>query len=467
MKKRIAFLSILSFILIIFSLASINADSTVATWTKVYCLYNSGSEACSNQVSGDGPASCSISNKCAVEGGISCYVQTLCECSNQANPDPCDASGYSVKAYASNPVYTVNWDNNQADCNCKMGAGRWGGIQFDGGLSPSCCGDDTSENYAAPSNSKSCDGSTACCNASATNSFFSVIGACVQRCPSITNVYFADMNGNPVTQVDYNDMVQLIAETADANDTMVNFTLSEATNCYPPETYKVSPQNGKAVTSVRVKRCNENNGGTLSLRAFFSFSNDPQYNKETQAASTLTVSPTEKNEWPIVNITSPHMSDIFPLANTIDFISSSYDVDDGISTTLWEFGDTATSSDAVTTHQYGAGGPKMVKLTVTDSRGASNSSTIGILIDDPAVDDFPLAIISKPKSGTIYPGPNPLIEFDATASRDDSPFDQLKFTWTFDEGTPFVGQGMAGAQFSRIFSRGGQHDVNLVVSDTP
>lgn len=119
---------------------------TSAYWTRAYCIYNagSGSYACdSGSVSGN-YASCSAANgvQCAEEGTIYCYSQSYCE-AGITNRGPTTA-------------YNVNWDSDSADCECKVGTGRWNlGGDY---INTYCCGDDSNEFY------KSQMGQIACCN---------------------------------------------------------------------------------------------------------------------------------------------------------------------------------------------------------------------------------------------------------------------------------------------------------------
>lgn len=61
------------------------------------------------------------------------------------------------------------------------------------------------------------------------------------------------------------------------------------------------------------------------------------------------------------------------IEDTVDFIDTSTD-DEIIESWYWEFGDGATSSERNPTHKFGDKGSYMVKLTVTDNNGATNST---------------------------------------------------------------------------------------------
>ncbi len=65
-------------------------------------------------------------------------------------------------------IYNINWDNDQNDCECKVGSGHWdlGGDY----ANPKCCGDDANEYVrTCVGDNEICDVSTddvACCNVS-------------------------------------------------------------------------------------------------------------------------------------------------------------------------------------------------------------------------------------------------------------------------------------------------------------
>lgn len=128
---------LLFFVVLIICFFNAGADSSSATWTRAYCLYNAGAGGYagdSGQIAGDS-ASCSAANgvQCAEEGDVYCYAQSSCEEGGTTNDGPTVA-------------YNVNWDTDSADCLGKVGSGRWN-IDFGSGTTPSCCGDDSNEMY--------------------------------------------------------------------------------------------------------------------------------------------------------------------------------------------------------------------------------------------------------------------------------------------------------------------------------
>lgn len=138
-KSKIFLISSLIMMLVLIS-SLVMADGTVATWTRVYCTYNSGSgsTACdSGQVSGN-VATCDVveGTHCAEEGDIYCYVNAYCEGDPQGTT-PLSSNGGPTTAY------NVDWDTDETDCTCYAGINRWS-IGGETALT-SCCGDDSLE----------------------------------------------------------------------------------------------------------------------------------------------------------------------------------------------------------------------------------------------------------------------------------------------------------------------------------
>jgi hypothetical protein len=483
--KKFGLLYILFFVfMLLFLFVLANANAAAAS-TRAYCLYNggSGNYACDSGWVGGNSASCSAANgaQCAEEGDVYCYAQSSCE-AGTTNQGPTNA-------------YNVNWDSDSADCSCKVGSGRWG-IRFVSGTQSQCCGDDASEYYIAASNPKnidkidtcckadayvfnavccgddaseyyagsatgnSCDGTQACCSSP---SNYVLNGNCVSACPSVSSVYFSDLAGNKITQADVNDYVMMIAETTGAEGSLINFSLWEAgaTSCYS-EGYSAYSHDNKAFVIWKVKVCPDGSSDGNKFRAFISTM--PSLYKESEL---LSVGLAENDSLPVALILQPKEGSIFNVGETINFVSGSYDIDDPMTSVLWNFdvyGTGETSSIANTTHVYSSGGPKTVTLTVQNARGKTASIMTGILINSSA-NDPPLAIISQPAYGEKFSGM--LITFNATNSIDDvKPFSQLIFRWEFDDGSTYTEKGMNGAYFTKLFSVAGEHNVKLTVDDS-
>ena len=152
---------VIFYILICLILPFSYADSTTAFWTRVACFYNAGSGgyACDSGIRPGDSASCSARDgvECAVEGNVYCWSQSSCETHGETIAGPVHA-------------YNVNWDEDSADCSCKVGGGRWN-IGFESGTSQYCCGDDSNEykrtrSAGTDSTYSSSSSDDACCTAS-------------------------------------------------------------------------------------------------------------------------------------------------------------------------------------------------------------------------------------------------------------------------------------------------------------
>jgi PKD repeat protein len=110
----------------------------------------------------------------------------------------------------------------------------------------------------------------------------------------------------------------------------------------------------------------------------------------------------------------------------------SYDSNGKIISYIWDFGDNAAGSGAQVTHEYKEDGVYIVKLTVTDNQGISNSSSITVC----ALNPLPVGSFSyDPKSmmaGEYIAGASEWITFDASESTDDGEI--TSYHWNFGDG---------------------------------
>jgi len=120
----------------------------------------------------------------------------------------------------------------------------------------------------------------------------------------------------------------------------------------------------------------------------------------------------------------------------------------------WNFGDNTAGSGATVTHTFAAGG-YTVKLTVTDSAGATHSASVAIAVSTATGAPPPIANPGGPYTGEI----NLPVQFDGSSSTD-SAGPIASYSWDFADGTTDV-----GPQPSHTFTTEGTFDVALTVTN--
>jgi PKD repeat protein len=106
------------------------------------------------------------------------------------------------------------------------------------------------------------------------------------------------------------------------------------------------------------------------------------------------------NQPPVASFTASPTAGEVPL--TVEFdASASNDPDGTIASREWDFGDGASGSGVMISHQYTAVGSYTATLTVTDDDGALTSTTESITVTEPAI---PPSIVSQPTSQTVNEG---------------------------------------------------------------
>ena len=101
-------------------------------------------------------------------------------------------------------------------------------------------------------------------------------------------------------------------------------------------------------------------------------------------------------------------------------------------TFLWDFGDGVTSTQSSSFHVYGVAGTYLVRLTATDSGGASETVSRSTTVDSPATSQ-PLGMDWTFSS--MDPGATEVVAFSAAVSGGQTPYN---LTWAFGDGSPKV-----------------------------
>jgi PKD repeat protein len=137
--------------------------------------------------------------------------------------------------------------------------------------------------------------------------------------------------------------------------------------------------------------------------------------------------------------------------------SDSYDPDGIIINYTWNFGDgyAITVTNPITNYTYMLGGNFIVKLTITDNEGITDSTT-----DTLNVRDYPIANFTWSPD---YPLIDSLVGFDASPS---SPNGGVitNYIWDFGDGTPLM--NTTGVFVTHIFGTVGSFNVMLTVLDS-
>lgn len=129
--------------------------------------------------------------------------------------------------------------------------------------------------------------------------------------------------------------------------------------------------------------------------------------------------------------------------------SGSADSDGSIVSHAWDYGDGSTGSGVKDTHTYASAGTYTVKLTVTDDRGGTDSSTKSVTV---SLNQSPNASFTSSVSALK-------VSVDGSASSDP---DGTVASYAWDYGDGSTGSGVTD---SHTYAAGGTYDVKLTVTD--
>ena len=129
----------------------------------------------------------------------------------------------------------------------------------------------------------------------------------------------------------------------------------------------------------------------------------------------------------------------------------------------WDFNNDGQFSDAVgkvVTHSFSSPGPQTVKLRITDSDGATNTTSMIVPVNAP-----PTAAFSFSPSVPLVGNP---VSLDASASTDDKAIPSGNYAWDTNNDGVFGGTGDAagGKTTSTSFASAGPKTVKLRVTDS-
>jgi PKD repeat protein len=167
------------------------------------------------------------------------------------------------------------------------------------------------------------------------------------------------------------------------------------------------------------------------------------------AASCGGSSGTSSPDRPVANAGGPYFTNVGQ-AITLNGTGSTAPSGQAL-TYSWNFGDGTTGTGASPTHTYTISGDFTVALTVTDTGGATNMTTVAV-----QVFSAPVANAGGPYTGTVGQS----ITFNGAASTP-PPGESLAYSWDFGDGST-AGSGVAPAH---TYSSAGTFHVTLSVTD--
>ncbi|WP_159611313.1 PKD domain-containing protein [Glutamicibacter sp. JC586] len=156
-----------------------------------------------------------------------------------------------------------------------------------------------------------------------------------------------------------------------------------------------------------------------------------------------------------VSPTAAFSHEVDGLKVTVD-ASGSSDPDGSIASYAWDFGDGQTSTEATANHTFADPGTYLIKLTVTDSAGATDSTSKSVVIPPPPAPnqaptaDFDISNIQGLK-----------VTVDAEKSSDPDG-DELTYRWSFGNGSDWI-DGTNDQEFT--YTEPGEYTITVEVSD--
>jgi len=161
------------------------------------------------------------------------------------------------------------------------------------------------------------------------------------------------------------------------------------------------------------------------------------------------------NQSPIAIFTATPTSGIAPLEISFN-ASNSSDSDGSIVSYTWDFKDGYTGNGVTVNHTFSSIGSYNVLLTVTDGKGATDTTTKNITITETLSNQSPIAsFTATPTSGVA-----PLaVSFNASSSSD-SDGSITSYAWDFKDG--YTGNGVT---VNHTFNSTGSYNVELTVTD--
>lgn len=171
------------------------------------------------------------------------------------------------------------------------------------------------------------------------------------------------------------------------------------------------------------------------------------------------------NNAPVAQIDSPTANTVYSLRNSITFTGSASDTEDlvlkGDSMNWVSSIDGTLGTGTSFTRNNLSTGTHEITLTVVDSHGSADSTSISITVN-PESNTIPTATITSPSSGTTYNHGN-FVEFTGTGyDPEDNWLSGNSLVWYSNKD----GQIGTGNTVTTNFLSGGTHTISLIATDS-
>jgi len=208
-----------------------------------------------------------------------------------------------------------------------------------------------------------------------------------------------------------------------------------------------SEGNGKIVTHVYAK------DGTFKANLTVTDNGEGKNSSSKDLTVKMTVSPAKK--YPVAVIQTEKDG----LRVNVSGAKSHADNDATITSHAWTFGDGGSATGVTATHTYAANGTYTVNLTVTDSNGMTNSTTVSVKVASlptppPPAKKYPVAVIQTEKDGLR-------VDVSGAKSHADNDATITSYAWTFGDGG-----SATGVTATHTYAANGTYTVNLTVTDS-
>jgi PKD repeat protein len=208
-----------------------------------------------------------------------------------------------------------------------------------------------------------------------------------------------------------------------------------------------SEGNGTIVTHVYA------NDGTFRVNLTVTDNGGGKNSSSKDLTVKMTVSPAKKYPVAVIQVEKDG------LRVNVSGAKSEADDDATITSYAWTFGDGESATGVDATHTYAANGTYTINLTVTDSNGLTDSTTVSVTVASPPAPPppakkYPVAVIQVEKDGLR-------VNVSGAKSQADNDATITSYAWTFGDGGD-----AAGVSATHTYAANGTYTISLTVTDS-